>query len=85
MLKKFRLCTHLVRHDHVLFDVQDDIFGAVNRPTVHHRLKKAVTRDEDIFADDTDIFADLNTSKSKTKRAKTVPTKSLFSSNDIGQ
>ena len=46
-----------------------------------------MTRDEDIFADDTDIFADLPSSKSRSKKAKpsTGQTKSLFSSDDVGQ
>ena len=48
-----------------------------------------MTRDEDIFADDTDIFADLPSNKSRSKKTKaktsTGQTKSLFSSDDVGQ
>ncbi|KAK2158537.1 hypothetical protein NP493_1790g00017 [Ridgeia piscesae] len=69
-------CTDLV--------FQADIFGATSRP-IRHQPRKAVTRDEDIFADDTDIFADLPSSKSRSKKAKpsTGQTKSLFSSDDV--
>ena len=71
-----------------MLDLQDDQFGAASRPSIR-QPKKAVTRDEDIFADDTDIFADLPASKPKSKKTRamtsTGPTKSLFSSSDVGE
>ncbi|KAI0209404.1 hypothetical protein LSAT2_005893 [Lamellibrachia satsuma] len=75
-----------ILHSKIPSDDEDEMFGAASRPSVR-QPKKAVTRDEDIFADDTDIFADLPASKPKSKKTmamtSTGPTKSLFSSSDV--
>ena len=51
---------------------------AVSKAT--KRPKKAVTKDEDLFKDDTDIFADLPPSKPKEKKLKSkkAESKSIF-------
>ncbi|ELT97183.1 hypothetical protein CAPTEDRAFT_196064 [Capitella teleta] len=55
------------------YDDDDDIFGATKASS-----KKAVTKDENLFNDDTDIFADIPAKKPKEKKAKKSG-KSLFS------
>ena len=57
---------------------------AVSKAT--KRPKKAVTKDEDLFQDDTDIFADLPPSKPKEKKSKSkkAESKSIFK-DDVGK
>lgn len=46
------------------------------------RPKKVVTQDEELFADNTDIFADLPSAKPKEKKKK-ASAKSLFHDEDM--
>ncbi len=72
-----------IQHFPVLQD--DDIFAAPPTVVAKKRPKKAVTKDEDLFKDDTDIFADLPPSKPKEKKKtkKATESKSIFS-DDVG-
>ena len=67
------------------FCFQDDDSDIFSTPASTQRqpYKKAVTKDEDLFKDDTDIFADLPTSKPK-KTSKKTAASSIFS-DDVGQ
>lgn len=47
---------------------EDDLFGSSSR-SVRPAYKKPMTTDEDLFRDDTDIFADIPSSKSKEKNS----------------
>ena len=62
------------------FPVPTVVSKATKRP------KKAVTKDEDLFKDDTDIFADLPPSKPKEKKSKSkkAESKSIFK-DDVGK
>jgi hypothetical protein len=61
-------------------DDEDDIFGATKASS-----KKATTKDENLFKDDTDIFADIPAVKPKEKKNKKAAGKSLFKDDDIGK
>ena len=62
------------------FPVPTVVSKAAKRP------KKALTKDEDLFKDDTDIFADLPPSKPKEKKSKSkkAESKSIFK-DDVGK
>ena len=64
----------------------DDIF-AVTKPEKRTKPKKAMTKDEDLFDDKTDIFDDIPKAKPKEKKVKkktAAPKKQIFK-DDIGE
>ena len=63
-----------------MWQVDSDIPAPTVVSKVTKRSKKAVTKDEDLFKDDTDIFADLPPSKPKEKKSKSkkAESKSIF-------
>lgn len=67
---------------------EDDIFASSTTPAASERRrpKKAVTKDETLFKDDTDIFADLPAAKPKeNKKKKKTTEKKVVEQKDIGE
>lgn len=66
----------------------DDIFATAVAKTETKKTKKVVTKDEDLFADNTDIFSDIPKAKPKEKKTKKKtpagPKKTIFK-DDIGK
>ena len=64
----------------------EDIFGTASAPVAEKkRPKKAATKDETLFKDETDIFSDLPAAKPKEpkKKKKTSEKKGIFK-DDVG-
>lgn len=83
-MNKYKLINYLAETKPTNDD-DDDIF--TTKPE-KKKTKKVVTKDEDLFADNTDIFSDIPKAKPKEKKPKkktsTAPKKTIFK-DDIGK